>query len=105
MKLKKFGIQITEVSEQQVCAKLKAIAADPERGCYYAMKYISPITLSEKKLLITWLGERKIARENVKDIFPELYDYTQPFSLQMSDVNLWINSYFTDYCNSKIGTV
>lgn len=99
----KFGIQITEVSEQQVCAKLKAIAADPERGCYYAMKYISPITLSEKKLLITWLGERKIARESVKDIFPELYDYTQPFSLQMSDVNLWINSYFTDYCISKIG--
>lgn len=98
----KYGIQITEVAEQQVCAKLKAIAADPERGCYYAMKYISPITLSEKKLLITWLGERKIARENVKDLFPELYDYTQPFSLQMSDGNLWINSYFTDYCNSKV---
>lgn len=98
----KYGIQITESAEQQVDAKLRAMAADPERGCYYAMKYITPLTLSEKKLLIRWLGENRIDRDSVTDLFPELYYYTQPFGLQMSDVNLWVNSYFTEYCKAKV---
>lgn len=98
----KHGIRITVLAEQQVDAKLKAIAADPERGCYYAMKYISPLTLSEKKLLIKWLGENRIDRDSVNDLFPELYYYTQPFGLQMNNVNMWVNSYFTEYCKAKV---
>ena len=56
-----------------------AIAADPERGYFHAMKYMSPLTISEKCLMVEWLGKDAIQREMIKDLFPLLYSYTTIF--------------------------
>ena len=98
----KQNVQITEWAERRVKAKLMAIAADPERGHFLAMKYMSPLTISEKCLMIEWLGKGKIQREMVKDLFPSLYDYASNFCLQMNEGNMWINEYFEEYIKSKL---
>lgn len=48
---KRQHVQITSLAEQKVKAKLSAMAADPERGPLFAMKYMSPLTLSEQCLM------------------------------------------------------
>lgn len=96
------NVQITEWAERKVKAKLMAIAADPERGHFLAMKYISPLTISEKCLMIEWLGKGNIQREMVKDLFPSLYDYASNFRLQMNEGNMWVNEYFEEYIKSKL---
>lgn len=98
----KLGVQITSMAEKNLIAKLTAIAADPEGGYHLAMQYMSPISASEKRLMIVWLGEGKIQRQDIKTLYPELYYYTEPFSLQFEDNKMWVNSYFSEYCNSKI---
>ena len=98
----KHNVQITEWAERKVKAKLMAIAADPERGHFLAMKYISPLTISEKCLMIEWLGKGYIEREMVKDIFPSLYDYASNFRLQLNEGNMWVNEYFEEYRKSKL---
>lgn len=96
------GIKITDMAERKLKAKLAAMAADPLRGVYVAMKYMTPLTLSEQELIITWLGQEKIERKEIKSLFPNLYYYTEPFSLQVDKENSWINYYFGIYRNAKV---
>ncbi len=99
---KRQHVQITESAEQKVKKKLEAMAEDPERGPLFAMKYMSPLTLSEQCLMIQWVGEGKIEKNCIKVLFPELYAYLLPSSVQTEKNNGWINEYFQEYCLSKI---
>ena len=100
---KRQHVQITSLAEQKVKAKLSAMAADPERGPLFAMKYMSPLTLSEQCLMTEWVGHRKIEKNYIKILFPELYAYLLPSSVQTEKVNGWINEYFQEHCLSKVG--
>ncbi len=96
------GVKTKDEAERVIKAKLKAIALDPERSFYTAMRYISPISLSEKLLMIKWLGEGHIDRDAIKELYPELYIYTSSFEIDMPNNNEWINLYFSEYRKSKI---
>lgn len=100
---KRQHVQITSLAEQQVKAKLSAMAADPERGPLFAMKYMSPLTLSEQCLMTEWVGQGRIGKDYIKILFPELYAYLLPSSVQTEKDNGWINEYFQEYCLSKVG--
>ena len=100
---KRQHVQITSLAEQKVKAKLSAMAADPERGPLFAMKYMSPLTLSEQCLMIEWVGQGKIEKNYIKILFPELYAYLLPSNIQTEKDNCWINEYFQEYCLSTIG--
>lgn len=100
---KRQHVQITSLAEQKVKAKLSAMAADPERGPLFAMKYMSPLTLSEQCLMIEWVGQGKIEKNYIKALFPELYAYLLTSNVQTEKDNYWINEYFQEYCLSKIG--
>ncbi len=95
-------VQITDMAEQKVKAKLKAIATDPARGHYYAMKYMSPLTLSELALMTEWLGQEKIERESINALFPRLYSYTAQGKLNLDVQNLWVSEYFEEYRKAKL---
>ena len=69
----KYNVQITHLAEQKVKAKLMAMAADPERGCYYAMKYMTSLTLSEQYLMTEWVGQGKIDVKDIQTLMPSLY--------------------------------
>lgn len=100
---KRQHVQITSLAEQKVRAKLSAMAADPERGPLFAMKYMSPLTLSEQCLMTEWVGQGKIEKNCIKSLFPELYAYLLPSNVQTEKGNSWINAYFKEYRLSKVG--
>ena len=96
-------VQIKSLAEQKVKAKLSAMAADPERGPLFAMKYMSPLTLSEQCLMVEWVGQGKVEKNDIKNLFPELYAYLLPSSIKTGKGNGWTNEYFQEYCLSKVG--
>lgn len=100
---KRQSVQITSIAEQKVKAKLDAMAANPERGPLFAMKYMSSLTLSEQCLMTEWVGQGKIEKNCIKNLFPELYAYLLPSSVQTEKGNGWINEYLQEYCLSKVG--
>jgi hypothetical protein len=93
-------VTITELAEQKVRTKLCAIAADPERGYYYATKLLTSLTQAEKQLMIEWVGADKMDLSSLKSLYPALYGYLQPFAVQ-TDVP-WVNDYFVSYRKAKI---
>ena len=90
----KHHVQITEQAEQKIQTKLISLAEDPQIGYDGALKYVTTLTSSERYLLIEWLGQQKIERESVKELFPEQYYYTVPLNLGLEEENIWINTYF-----------
>ena len=96
------GVEITQSAELKINDRLKAIALDPDKGYQYAMKYMTPLTSSERKLMIEWLGHGYISRTNVRHLYPDLYSYTSESDLNVDIENSWINSYFDEYRKSKI---
>uniref|UniRef100_UPI004025BBC2 BREX-4 system phosphatase PglZ n=1 Tax=Prevotella sp. TaxID=59823 RepID=UPI004025BBC2 len=100
---KRQHVQIKSLAEQKVKAKLSAMAADPERGPLFAMRYMSPLTLSEQCLMVEWVGQGKVEKNDIKNLFPELYAYLLPSSIKTGKGNGWTNEYFQEYCLSKVG--
>ena len=100
---KRQHVQIKSLAEQKVKAKLSAMAADPERGPLFAMKYMSPLTLSEQCLMVEWVGQGKVEKNDIKNLFPELYAYLLPSSIKTGKGNGWTNEYFQENCLSKVG--
>lgn len=98
----KHRVQITEQAEQKMQTKLSAMAENQEIGYDGALKYVTALTLSERYLLIEWFGQQKIQRESIKELFPELYYYTAPLNLGLEEENVWVNTYFNAYRQSKI---
>lgn len=99
---RKHHVQITEQAEQIIKTKLCTMAENKEIGYDGALKFVTALTLSERYLLIEWLGQQKIERESIKDLLPELYYYTAPFNLGLEGENVWVNTYFDVYRQSKI---
>lgn len=95
-------VVITEQAEQKLRAKLKAIASDPERGYYTAVRLLTPLTDADRQLAIEWLGAGKIQRHDIEKIFPALYDYMTPLNIQSEASNRWICEYFDAYRAAKI---
>ena len=99
---KRQKVQITQMAEQKVRAKLMAMAADPERGCYYAMKYMTSLTLAEQCLMTEWVGQEKVSLKDVQTLMPSLCDYMTPQSIQWENTATWIGDYFKEYTRSKM---
>lgn len=98
------GVKITDEAQRKLKAKLSAIAVDPAQGGYYlAVKLLTPLTDVEFQLAIEWLAKGQIHPDDIKDVFPNLYYYLQPLSLNsLSSNNQWISEYFDAYRKSKI---
>ena len=97
------GIRITETSEQKIKARLRAIATNPELGYHKALKLLTPITLSEKSLIIEWIGRGNISVSDIKIVYPELAGYAGHVAINVeSSTNGWINDYFNLYRKAKI---
>lgn len=98
------GIKITDLAANKLIAKLSAIATSPESGGYYlAVKLLTPLTDVELQLCIEWVSQGKVHRDEIKDIFPQLYYYLEPLSLNSLDNSTqWIANYFDAYRRSKL---
>lgn len=97
------GAMVPEDVVQRVIARVKAIAADSEKGYAVAFRVISAITDPEKELIIEWLGKGHIKLSQIREIYHELYDYlaSYPFKAETG----WLNEYMYEYRASKTANV
>lgn len=99
----KHGVTITAPAEQRLKARLQAIATDPNKGYYAASKLLTPLTKSEKQLMIEWVGRGNIGLNDIEKAYPELYRYLRAYPIKTSLD--WLNSYVNAYRQSKIHNV
>ena len=86
--------------QHQLISKLEEIAASS--GHSFATSLFSPISIKEKELAVTWLGEGKISRHDVKAFYPELYYYMEPASGTFDSSQIWALDYINHYKEAKI---
>ncbi len=99
---KEENVQIRTEEEKRIEKELLTIAKDPERGYKVAMEYMTSFTILEQCLMMKWIGSGNIDKQDIQNIFPELYTYlTQP-DIQTEECNKWINEYFYEYTLSKV---
>lgn len=98
------GVVLTDMARKKLKAKLSAMAVSPELGGYYqAVKLLTPLTDEERQLAIDCVAKGKVRPHEIKEVFPGLYYYLEPMSLNsLSSENTWINEYFDAYKQSKI---
>lgn len=99
---KEHGVRLSEVVECELKKKLEAIAQNPEYGVAWAMKYVTSLSDAEKQLMVAWLGEGRITREDIKEILPDLYAYTAALPHNLFCGETWCADYFSEYICSKI---
>ena len=93
----KHHIILTEEVEMQLRDKLTNITKN--EGFSTALHYISPLSSIERHMLLRWLASEKIKREDILEIFPDLYHYTGEFQLTEP---LWLSSYMQEYRKAKL---
>ncbi|HBZ34374.1 MAG TPA: BREX-4 system phosphatase PglZ [Bacteroidales bacterium] len=93
----KHHIVLTEETELQLRDKLANIAKSD--GFSTALHYVSPLTNIEKQMLLWWLASEKIKRDDILEIFPDLYHYTGEY--QISEP-IWLSSYMQEYRKAKL---
>lgn len=96
------GISLTVSAESELRQKLVDMAENPEYGYTEAMKYMTPLTDTEKHLMIEWLGLGKIDRESIATLLPDLYTYTAPMPSGIFGDSAWLDGYFKEYRASKV---
>lgn len=97
------NVKLTEMAEQRIEAKLKAMVANPEQGVFMAVQLLTTLTNSERGLMVQWIGEDRIKPTDIQRIFPDLYYYLKPMALsQVGHNNEWVNKYFDAYRASKV---
>lgn len=98
------GVKITDFAVNKLKAKLNAISTSPDSGGYYmAVKLLTPLTEVEHQLCIEWVAKGMVNPSQIKSVFPQLYYYLQPFSLNSDNPEVkWIFDYFDAYRYSKI---
>ena len=62
-----------------------------------AIKYLTPLSIAEKKLGIEWF--KFVSMNDILTFFPDLHDYMKP-NYGAED---WVNTYLNEYKNAKIG--
>lgn len=71
-------------------------------GYNTALRYVSLVTNAEKKLLINWVSHSYISKEDIREIYPQLYYYLGT-SFGIKDLeNKWILKYMDAYKKAKV---
>ena len=67
-----------------------------------ALKYFTGISEREKELAITWLAKGLITKENIQNIYPDLFSYlSEPIGVSLNGSG-WLAAYFDAYKKAKI---
>lgn len=95
-------VNLTYDAEHQVYAKLSAMMSGEPEERYYAVKLMTAISDSERRLVVESLGRNQMLRSDVEKIYPDLFHYTASFGLSLDMPNQWIGRYFDAYRQAKI---
>lgn len=91
------GVKVSVAVEDRLKTELTKISE--QYGYTKAVKYLTHLTLVEKELAVSWVGQAKIDINFVANAYPDLYNY---ISGKIESLNAWITNYFKSYRESKI---
>lgn len=94
------GIKLNVETQEKMKGKLTELARS--KGFPTTIRYFSSLTGAEKELLVEWIGNGNIQRDDVKDVFPKLYHYLgNDFAISEMKM-LWVANYLEKYRQSKL---
>lgn len=96
----KRGIMLREGVQSTLVKRLEAIAQKFNRTS--ALKYFSGISAKEKELAVAWLGRKLIDKEQIKTIFPDIYNYISDSLGVTVGIPSWVPNYIKAYKEAKI---
>jgi hypothetical protein len=96
----KRGIPLREAVESTLYGKLRQIANTYNTSS--ALRYFTGISGKEKELAILWLSKGQINVEQVRDFYPDLYNYYSSAIGISVNVPDWLTKYMTEYKRAKL---
>lgn len=94
----KNGMELTPDVQSYLIEKIKEI--ETKTGILSAIKYVSCLSYAEKALVIEWYRDEKISKEDLLNLYPDLYYYLGKTIASAEDT--WVLDYMDKYKEAKI---
>ncbi|MCD8287171.1 MAG: BREX-4 system phosphatase PglZ [Clostridia bacterium] len=98
----RLNANITRGAEDLLYDKLRTMSFSEAGGKNTAIRLLTYLTDSERRLAIELYNKGAITDTDLKVIYPDLYHYLERFSLQLPDSEKWLSGYIDEYRRSKI---
>ena len=92
------GMELAPEVQSYLIEKIRKIEAND--GVMSAIRYLSCMTSAEKKLILEWYRDGKIKKEDLKDLYPDLYYYLG--KTVASSEEPWVLDYIDKYKEAKV---
>lgn len=92
------GMELAQEIQNHLVEKIKKEESD--NGILSAIKYISPLSYEERKLIIEWYKDGKIEKIDLLEIYPDLYYYLSKTVAATAET--WILDYMDKYKEAKV---
>lgn len=94
-------VQMTEDAENKLSKELEDIAVS--KGYDMALRYMTGLTDTEKRLLIQWAGDGRIDINKLESVFPQLCHYLDRNFGVSTAGKKWVLEYMDAYKKAKVG--
>lgn len=94
----KNGMELAPDVQTHLVDKIAEIA--DKTGILSAIKYISNLSFAEKKQIIEWYRDGKISKEDLLELYPDLYYYLGKTVASAEDT--WVLDYMDKYKEAKV---
>lgn len=92
------GLELPPDIQSYIVGKIQE--EEKNGGILYAKKFLSPLTDLEKGLIINWFAEGKIMKDELLELYPDLYYYLG--TTLASSEDSWVIDYFDCYKLAKV---
>lgn len=93
-----YGVELSADVQKNLVQHINEIA---ESSSYFsALPFLSNLTFAEKDLIVTWYGSGKITKDDIKIVYPDLYNYLLPTVTSTDEP--WILNYIDNYKEAKV---
>jgi len=107
MAIRKYSLQyadrqsvvLSDAIESLIYRKLNELSL--EIGYTGTLKYFTGLPRKEKELALVWYGQNHINSEDIKQFYPDLYNYVKD-GVGLSNIPDWVEEYFKKYKIAKI---
>ena len=97
----KNNLELTPEVQSYLIEKIKEIEA--KSGISSAVKYVSFMSFAEKALVIEWYRDGKISKEDILNLYPDLYYYLGKTIASTEDT--WVLDYMDKYKEAKVRNI
>lgn len=94
-------IDLSPELQQYLITKITQV--ETQSGILSAIPYVSCMTNAEKSLIISWYAQEKITKEQLRELYPDLFYYMLP--LVVATEHPWILDYMNAYKDAKVRNV